>query len=179
MYANDFFEIPQALKSNELLRTKVEELIKTRPMPGKALEGDNRVEKFKEILIEVIYSRISLENSYELVENNLPIAESPHSNNTRVFPSGWSERLVRIQLSRFYNQAVLEELQNNNIEVCFIPHSEKESADSKCTTELAGKQNNVSNLLNLLIDTYENGNFTTDAKIPNHPHCTHVIKPIQ
>jgi hypothetical protein len=178
MYANDFFEIPAVVSVNESLRTKIEDLIKTRPTPGKALEGSDREDKFRDLLLQVLSGEISLQDSYLSIEQIIPTSNSPHSGNNRVFPNGWGERLVRIQLSRFYNQAILEELQNNNVAECYIPHSNHEASDSICTIGLAGKKANVSSLLTLLIDTYEKGNFRKELKIPNHPHCTHVVRPI-
>lgn len=178
MYANDFFEIPEAVAVNNALRTKIEYLISTRPILGKALEGANREEKFRNILLQVLAGKLSLDDSYIFTEQAIPASDSPHFGNNKVFSSGWGERLIRIQLSRFYNQAILEDLQSHNITECFIPHSDQEASDSNCTIELAGKNANVSSLLTLLIDSYEKGNYNRELKIPNHPHCTHVIRPL-
>lgn len=178
MYANDFFEIVSVISGNSELKSQIENLMSTRPIPGKALEGSDREQKFREILIQICNQAISLEDSYAIVEQTLPSSSSPHAGNNRVFPTGWGERLVRIQLSRFYNQAILEDLHNKNIATCFIPHSDHEASDSSCTVNLAGKNASVPTLLALLIDTYENGNFSKEPKIPNHPHCTHVIRPV-
>lgn len=178
MYANDFFEILEAVAANDSIKKEIEHLIRTRPIPAKALDGTNREDKFRDLLLKVLNREISLEDSYNLVEQTIPPSTSAHSGNNRVFPSGWGERLIRIQLSRFYNQAILEDLQNNGISECFVPHSEREASDSSCTIGLAGKNANVASLLDLLVDTYEKGNFSKQPKIPNHPHCTHVVRPL-
>jgi hypothetical protein len=178
MYANDFFEILPAISSNTELKRKIVSLVSTRPIPGKALEGTGRDQKFREILLEIINQVIPLEESYAIVEQTLPSSTSIHAGNNKVFPTGWGERLARIQLSRFYNQAILEDLHEKSIPTCFIPHSDHEAKDSSCTVNLAGRDASVSTLLALLVDTYEKGNFNKEPKIPNHPHCTHVVRPI-
>ena len=179
-YAEDFFEILTALTANDDLRQLVVDLVENEPISGQALEDDsgNRLGVFRAILTELVNSRTSLETAYQQTEAKLPRHTSPHKSNSRVFPSGWAERLVRTQLSRFYNQAILKQLMTVGAENCFIPHSTAEDSSSSCTRELAGRQHPVSTLYARLIDNYSNGNFSREVKIPNHPYCTHVVKPV-
>ena len=179
-YAENFFEIPTALAANDDLRQLVVSFIKSDPILGKTLEDDsgNRLRVFRDILIELANDRIFLETAYQQTEAKLPRHTSPHKSNSRAFSSGWAERLVRMQLSRFYNQAVLKQLLEAGAANCFVPHSESEKSSSRCTQELAGSQHPVATLYDRLIDNYSKGNYSKEVKIPNHPHCTHVVRPI-
>ncbi len=176
-FANDFFEIPATLSASQGLREAVLDLIAAEPMPGKVTEGGNRLSTFREILRDLANGEITLDEAYLRTQRDLPRYESPHSGNNRVFADGWAERLVRIQFSRFYNQAVLEQLREEGAQTCFVPHSDAEDAISPCTRELAGANQSVNVLYQRLIDSYRNGQFGREPKIPNHPHCTHVVRP--
>jgi hypothetical protein len=176
-YANEFNEILPSLADNSELRQRVVQLIQTKPIPGKAIEEDTRVNKFRGILIELIEGNISsLEESYSKVEFGIPRDESKYLSDNRVFASGWSERLVRTQLSRFYNQAILEELKDRGEEECFVPASSSHNLSSRCEI-IQNKNYKVHELLKNLITNYENGQFDQSIKIPEHPHCLHVVKP--
>lgn len=176
-YASEFNEILVCLADNSDLRQKVSELIQTRPIPGKSIEENPRVNKFREILVELIEGGISsLEEAYEKVEYEIPRNESRYSSNKRVFSSDWSERLVRTQLSRFYNQAILEELKNSGEEECFVPESSSHNLSFECAI-IQNKSYKVEELLQNLIKNYENGQFDRSIKIPEHPHCSHVVRP--
>lgn len=177
-YANEFNEILIALTNNSELRKRVVELIQTRSISGKSIEENTRVNKFREILIELVEGKISsLEISYSKVESTIPRNESKYSSNNLVFPSGWAERLVRTQLSRFYNQAILEELKDRGEKECFVPESSSHNLSPKCAIIQNGTYK-VDELLQNLIESYENGNYDKlSIKIPEHPHCSHVVKP--
>ena len=176
-YAKDFFDIPATLASNDNLREEVIALIQSAPMPGKVLEGNNRLEIFRAILIDLVNGQINLGEAYLRTEKELPRHTSPYSSSNRVFAQGWAERQVRTQFSRFYNQAVLERLHNKGATMCFVPHSAAEDISSPCTQLLAGRKQSVDVLYQRLIDAYARGNWSEEVKIPNHPHCTHVVMP--
>lgn len=178
-YAEDFFDIPAVLVANTELREAVISLIQSEAMPGKVLEGGNRIEIFREILISLANGEIILETAYEQTERRLPRQTSPHSSSNRVFAREWAERQVRTQFSRFYNQAVLEQLRNQGVTTCFVPHSDAEASMSPCTQQLAGRQHAVEMLYQRLTDTYARGNWSKLVKIPDHPHCTHVVQPVE
>ena len=73
----------------------------------------------------------------------------------------------------------MEILIESGKEDCFIPHSQYEDYDTLCTTEMAGRNHKVKLLYNKLIDVYENENYDRYViTIPQHPNCTHVIRPI-
>jgi hypothetical protein len=179
-YANEFNEILPSLTDNSELKQKVVELIKTRPIPGKSIEEDIRVNRFRGILVELIKGDISsLEESYAKIESEIPRSESRYSSNNHVFSRGWSERLVRTQLTRFYNQAILEKLKNSGENECFVPASSSRNFSSECAI-IQNKNYKVDELLQNLIKFYENGQFDRvdrSIKIPEHPHCSHVVKP--
>jgi len=138
-YAEDFYEIIEALRLNKSILQDVKELIVDKQIAAKALEGGNRKQKFKEILLELVNGEISLGASYVLVEKKLGEEISIHQGNKRVFSDGWGERLIRTNLSKFYNQAVLLEIIESGERVCFIPYSKYEDPESPCTA-IAGKK---------------------------------------
>jgi hypothetical protein len=178
-YANEFNEILITLSNNFELKTKVVELIQTRPILGKSIEEDSRVNRFREILIELVEDNTSsLEQSYTKVESTIQRNESKYFFDNRVFANGWPERLVRTQLSRFYNQTLLEELKDHGETECFIPASSSQNLSSKCAI-IQNKNYNVNELLQNLINNYEKGQYDSSIKIPEHPHCSHVVKPIK
>lgn len=174
--ASEFSEILPTLSQNDELRSAVLSLIDAEPIAGKATEGGNRLERFRQILQDLANNQIGLQESFPRVSRDLPRNTSPHSSSNRVFADGWEERLVRIQLSRFYNQAVMEKLIAEGETKCFIPHSSSEDSTSPCSSQLAGSNQNLTTLHSLLTESYGQGNFAIKGvKIPNHPHCTHVV----
>ena len=138
-YANDFTEIFAILAANQPLRVAVDALAATEAMPGKATEGDQRLVHFRAILRDLIAGNVTLTQAYQLTAQQLPQAQSQHGGSGRVFAAGWEERLVRTQLSRCYNQGVLNMLAAEGITSCFVPHSSAEQANSRCSLELAGQ----------------------------------------
>jgi hypothetical protein len=178
VYAKEFSEISSALMENTELREAVLKLIDEQPVPGKVTEGEDRLARFKEVLRQLIRGEISLTEAYYRTETGLPRASSIYAINNRVFASGWAERLVRTQFSRFYNQAVLEQLISEGQTQCFVPHSSEEDRGSKCSMNLAGASHDINVLYNRLIESYARGNWSSDLKIPEHPHCTHVVAPV-
>lgn len=175
-WASEFHEIPDTLAARTDLRARMHALL-SQNMPGKATEGGSRLDSLRAILADLIDGQIALDAAIRSVQQRLPREQSPHASNNRVFPSGWDERLVRTQFSRLYNQAALEHLAAANETQCFIAHSSAEAADSPCSISLAGGTHEISELLARLIESYVNGNWSSDLKIPNHPHCTHVVSP--
>jgi len=153
-------------------------LIDSEPILGKALEGSGRTESFREILRELALGRENQFQAIRRTSRELPRGLSPHASNNRVFTSDWDERLVRIQFSRFYNQAVLEELDERGEEQCFVPHSSAEDPTTLCSRELAGRTHEVKRLHSLLVESYGRAQWPKEPKIPNHPHCTHVVRPV-
>ena len=178
MYADNFHQIAEKLGVNLPLKISLLSHIESRPILGKALDGEGRIEKFRNLLSQLVKHEITIEESYESIQLLLPESASPHAGNKRVFPAGWGERLIWIQLSRFYNQCVLVELRDNGIKECFVPHSSHEDAESECSLFIAGRNNDVETLLARLISCYEEGVYDKQHRIPHHPHCTHVIKPV-
>lgn len=178
IYASDFNEIPNALSKNPQLKEKMLSLIGSKKIAGKATDGAGRAEEFRVILSQLTKGELRLDEAIRAVEARLPRYTSIHSDDNRVFASGWAERLTRTQFSRFYNQAVLEIVIANGHNECFVPPSSQEKASSQCSQVFAGRSHDVSHLLKLLVASYEDGNWDNTPKIPDHPHCTHVIKPM-
>lgn len=177
VYAQDFHGIAAVLAQNSELRVRVLLLIEVQPMPGKVTEGGDRMARFRAILVDLVNGQIDLQRAIHRTQAELPRQMSLHSSNNRVFCQDWDERLVRTQLSRFYNQAVMEKLLEDGETMCHVPHSAAEQSDSKCSMVLAGRNHDLRSLYNLLISSYAQGNWSQVVKIPDHPHCTHVIVP--
>lgn len=176
-YAEDFGEILATLAANPALRQAVAKLAATEPMPGKVTEGGVRLQTFRGILEDLTAGRIDLHSAYQRTQHLLPREQSPHAQDNRVFGHDWGERLVRTQLSRCYNQAVMEELLASGQTVCHVPHSQAEAATSPCSQQLAGANQDLRTLYERLVASYRDGKWTSDVKIPNHPHCTHTVTP--
>lgn len=178
-YANEFNEILSALNENSEIKQKVLALIQSKPILGKSIEEDSRVDEFREILTKLVEGDIpSLEASFSEVESRLPRNQSKYSYDNRVFASGWAERLIRTHLSRFYNQAVLQDLDGNDEEECFVPASSSSNLSPRCAI-IQNQNYNVKELLQNLINNYDLGQYDKSIKIPEHPHCTHVVKPVE
>jgi hypothetical protein len=178
LWANEFSEVLEALRSNTTLRERAITLICGQRMPGKATEGQGRVELARGILCDLVRGDINFKCAIARAENELAAEKSPHCDNNRVFCHQWAERFLRTQLSRFYNQAVIELLLENGEVEGLVPHSSGESADSQCAQLLAGGVHTLRLLLQRLVESYEQGHWSSDVKIPDHPHCTHVIRPL-
>lgn len=176
-WAQEFYEIQDAMSASPELKADIVELVDSKPIHGQAFEGGNRKESFRDILKRFFAGDIDLEESYRAVSLELPQRESPHASNNRVFPSGWEERLVRIQASRFYNQAVLMTLVEEGEEECFVPRSPNQDPDTACTLNLAGGSADIHVLLDRLERKYDEADYHNEPLVPNHPHCTHTITP--
>lgn len=148
-------------------------------MAGKATEGGDRLAQFRGVLVELINGKVGVAGAIQLVEIRLPRDGSAHAANNRVFPDGWAERLVRTQFSRLYSQAVLESLAATGQTRCFVAHSSEEDPNSPCSRSLAGQSHDVGAMLGVLVRSYVQGQFSKDPKVPDHPHCTHVVSPVR
>lgn len=176
-WAQDFYEIQEAVDNNEEVQGEIQRLLDSKAIHGKVVEGDGRTDSLRDILNRFFEGQIRLEEAITEVSSELPRHESPHSHDNRVFADGWDERLVRTQASRFYNQAVLKLLSERGDNSCFVPHSSQEDRDSPCTIQLAGNEADTDVLLNRLERTYGQADYHDEVKIPNHPHCTHTVVP--
>jgi hypothetical protein len=126
-------------------------------------------------LLRLLEGKLGLFQAFQRVCERLPRWESPHRHNNRVFCDRWEERLVRTQLSRIYNQAVLEQIVAAGEPLCFVPHSSAEDVDGQCALQLAGRTHDAAAMLQALIDCYMNGRWSDDYKIPEHPDRSHVV----
>lgn len=145
---------------------------------GSRRRGGTRLQAFRKILCELVSGNISQEEGIRRVETELCREQSFHRDNNKVFCHDWAERLIRTQLSRFYNQAVLELLRDKGETEVIVPNSSAEDPSSPCSQHLAGRSHEIQFLLSRLLESYELGQWNSDPKIPNHPHCTHVVRPL-
>jgi len=178
LWAKEFGDIQAILREREDLRQRAA-VILSHNMPGKVTEGEGRLSRFRTVMADLIDGRISLPEAYQATALQIPRGGSRYAGDNRVFASGWEERLVRTQFSRLYNQSVLENLLAAGIHECFVPHSSQEDASSRCSLVLAGRQHKVDVLLRDVVESYTHGRWSKEAKIPDHPHCTHAVTPLQ
>jgi hypothetical protein len=177
-YASEFREIGVTLNQRSDIRDAILLLAATQSMPGKVTEGSDRLERFRIILQQLLKGEIDLSSAIQATELQLPRVQSIYSGDNRVFANSWAERLVRTQYSRFYNQAVLEHLLATGQTQCLVPHSSDEAPNSKCSLHLAGRTHDIQTLYSRLVDSYTHGRWSKELKVPDHPHCTHVVAPI-
>lgn len=177
-YAKDFHGIPESLTNNSSIKRRALDLVQYDPIAGKVTMGGSRLADFREILIDFFDLKIDLTEAISDVESKLARHQSIYSGDNRVFAIGWAERLVRTQVSRFYNQAVLESIIESGSDDCFIEHSANEKGSSKCSQQLAGTTQSAQLMLQRLKSSYGDGNWGQDLKIPDHPHCTHTFSPV-
>ncbi|HGY9596900.1 MULTISPECIES: hypothetical protein [Vibrio harveyi group] len=178
-YAEDFYQIQESLANNSSLRRKTLDLVQYESIAGKVTSGGDRLVDFREVLIDFFDLRVDLNTAIADTENRLPRHQSMFSGDNRVFASGWAERLVRTQVSRFYNQAVLETIIECGSDDCFVNHSASEQDSSKCSQQLAGSTHSAKVMLERLKSSYGDGDWNRELKLPDHPHCTHTFCPVQ
>lgn len=85
IYASDFTEILAVLSKNAELREAVGKLVQSEPIPGKALQGGNRLDAFRSVLLDLTNGQVSLEQAYVRTEQALPRVGSPHAHSNQVF----------------------------------------------------------------------------------------------
>jgi hypothetical protein len=176
-WATYYDEIPTALSNNDKVRSHALELVPDETLIGKSLEGGTREEDFRDILTDFFRGNIDYASAQQRVRRELPERESPHRGDNYVFNDQWDERLVRSQVSRFYNQAVMEILDERGEAECFVPRSPREDPDSDCTLQLAGGTHSISQLLQFLYSQQRQGNWNDGVTIPGHANCTHTVVP--
>lgn len=177
-FASFYDEIPAAVETNEKLQARILELVADKPIHGKAVQGDGRVKALRELLVEFFEGGLTFDELYRAIAQELPRRESPHARDNRTFSSDWNERLGRTHVNRFYNQAVLENLQEHDENACFVPHSPTEDRDSSCTQKFAGREVEVDLLLGRLDRIYDEADYSAGTTIPGHPNCTHTVVPL-
>src|SRR5690348_9700536 len=121
-WANEFREVLSMLPERPDLRERMVGLL-AQDTWGKVTEGGDRLSRFRHIMADIIKGELTWAGAFHELAHQLPRNESKYAASNHVFCSNWEERLHRTQLSRFYNQAVLEYLVAAGESVCFIPHS--------------------------------------------------------
>lgn len=178
-WATHFYEIRDALENNDPVRSKSLELVGEEPITAKALEGGDREATFRTILTNFLSCEIGFEDAKHQVRTQLPPHESPHSRDrSHTFNRQWDDRLVRSEGSRFYNHAVLLTLEERGDETCFIPESEHQHQEKKCTQLLAGREASVAELREGLERAFREGDWDAFPRIPYKPNCTHTVTPV-
>lgn len=175
-FASEYNGILETIANNQNIRDRMIDNIKAAKFSGKIFEGGNREEKIRSIFTKLFQLSLTEIQAKNEIETQLERLSSPYRGNSRVFSRDWVEKNFRTQLSRFYNQAVLESLKENHAKECYVHHSTTESS-SKCIHVYAGKNHPVNELLTNLIASYNEGDWT-DYKLPEHPNCSHVVHPL-
>lgn len=178
-WASYYDEIPEALSNNDVVQSHALELIDNEPILGKSTEGGSRTEDLRVILREFFQGDIDHQDAEQRIWEDLPPSESPHRGNNRVFHDQWAERLIRSQGSRFYNQSVMEVLEDRGETECYVPRSPRQYADSDCTIHLAESRHSINELLEALYSQQRQGNWDDGVTIPGHANCTHTVVPLE
>lgn len=176
-WAHHYLEIPEAIRNNNNLQSKIAGLIPGRPIHGKRAEGGNREQAARDIMIDFFDCQIEYPEAYERVLQELPAHESRYSGDRQVFSRDWNKAVVRMQAVRFYNHGAFLHMKDLGYSECYIPHSPHEYSDSKCTIQLAGDTWEIDPLLDWLVERYDNENYNTPVTIPSRPNCTHTPVP--
>jgi hypothetical protein len=177
IWANEFREILPTLQARSDLRDRMTNLT-TQNIIGRALEGSDRLDRFRTIMVDLVHLRRDLDGSIVEVSRQLPPSGSIYNGNRHVFNSEWERRIVMTTLSWLYSQAVLEYLRDAGQTTCFVPFSSDQDAMSLCSRLLAGHEHPVVELHEALVDFYVRAVKSDRLKIPEHPHCSHVVRPV-
>jgi hypothetical protein len=176
-FAREFNEILVTTNTNKEIQDRMINNIKDAKFPGKVFVGGNRTEIFRSIILQHLEDQTDDVEVKNEIETKLPRSTSPHAPSNKVFSSDWVDRLYRTQLSRFYNQAVLEILKEYGEIECYVHHSTFEYSVT-CIHVFADRNHPVDELLKNLKRYYNEGNYNTKYKLPEHPNCTHVVHPL-
>jgi hypothetical protein len=176
-YAEDFSQILPVLSREADLRDAVLRLVENNAAVGKILDGAGRLAQHRLVMKRLVAGQTLWTQALREAESQLSPTTSPHGGDRRVFPSGWRERYLRTQLSRYYNQAVMELLIADGRARCFVPHSRDEDPSTRCSTDLANRDHDLVVFHRRLVDGHERNRWSSDPTIPDHPHCTHVVRP--
>jgi len=176
-WAHHYQEIPNAIRNNDSLQAKIADIIPGSPIHGGKVEGGDREQKAREILIDFFDCEFEYQEAYQRVLRDLPEHESPNAGNNQIFSSDWNQSLIRMHTVRFYNQGAFLQMKELGYSECYIPHSPHEDRSSKCTKKLAGDSWNINPLLERLEERYDNANYNTAVTIPSRPNCTHTPIP--
>ena len=168
IWASHFQEILPTLKERGDLRNLMVGLILDEPIIAKGVSSPGQLERFRDIMVELAKGETDIHGSVKRAEQDfaLPVGED-----------NGAEALVRLQFSRFYNQAVMALLMDNGVSRAFVPRCPGENPTSSCCRELAGKGHAIQDLYDRLVDRYARGKEETGAVVPGHPFCSHVVKP--
>lgn len=179
-WASHFYEIPDALENNEIVRDRSLALIESEPIHAKAVEGGDRSSTFRDILRDFFVGDAGFDDARTRVSAELPSHQSPCAHDTsNTFNRQWEDRLVRSEGSRFYNHAVLLTLNERGDEACFVPESPHQDPGKKCTQLLAGREASVEEMLSGLERAFRNEEWGIFPRIPFRPNCTHTITPVE
>lgn len=177
-WATYYDEIADAVAANDDVRSHALRLIPQEPIQAKSLDGGTRTNDFRDILTEIFKGNIDQDAAEERVWATLPPSESPHHGNKQLFHKQWAERLLRSQVGRFYNQSVMELLDEQGETDCYVPKSPRQYQDSKCTQLLAGRQQPLGELLKYLYLQQREEKWEEGVTIPGHANCTHTVVPL-
>lgn len=173
-WAKEYSHIPATLSVRDDLRN-IMKRNSLQQMPAKVTNGQGRLDQLRGILARMIDGAIDQREAIVAVDQQLPRSSSPHAGENRVFPHGWQERVIRTHFSLLYNQAVLELLAGEGETHCFVGHSSEEELTSPCSVHLAGRVHEIATLHARLLNSYVRNQWTGEPKVPDHPHCTHVV----
>lgn len=173
-WASEFADIPRVLAARPELRDAMLKLIKERPIAAKTAQGG--VPTLRGLLASVVEGSLGIEAAGQAAQQRIP-RQGPHAADNKLFHKSWGKSLVKTEFSRFYNQAALEAMLAAGSATCTIAHSRSEERGGACAS-LVGRSFGTRALLDNLVAVYEQGREVEGPKVPNHPNCSHVARPV-
>ena len=178
-YAKEFSEIKDCIVINKKIKQRMIKLINIKRIYGYVVEEENRERELKLILEKFCNNdEYLLNNGVTEIREKITRSESKYSNNNNVFRKTWENQLLKNQISRFYNQAVLEILHDEGDEKFFVYPSKDQDPSGKCSIKFINKEWSINEILVNIERNYDEGKYDNSFKLPEHVNCSHVASPI-
>lgn len=172
-YASAYSEIDSAISTNIAVKNEMLRLLSSIPqLAGKALQVQNNSSTFKALLNDYLQGTKTLAQLHSGMSSMSTTADN------RTFATNWETRLIETTINFLYSHSVGTVLLALGQADCHVPHTNTEQGNSHCTANMAGRNFNIPTILATNYGAYVNGIFVVPQdKIPNHPHCSHVVAP--
>jgi hypothetical protein len=107
VWATDHTDLLETLAQRSDLKRLMLHLIATERILEPELEAPQRVQEFRRLLTQLLRERDDVAWIASQLEERLSSRDAVYRQDAMLFEPGWAGRVVRRQLLRFYNQAVL------------------------------------------------------------------------
>ncbi len=178
IYSSDFTEIPAVLSRNAELRAAVEKLIRSEPIPGKALEGGSRLDALRGVLLDLTNGRALASKTH-----TRKLSERCHG------PARPMRTATGFSLKTGESVLCVHTLTSSTPVPSWKNCAQRATTGSSChTPRLRSQTLHVRRGWPVPIKICRHctiapspttGTASDELKIPHHPHCTHTVKPPQ